>query len=159
MDTSPLLRPDWTFHVTKQRASIQARAKDIRSLLHHFAISKAPEIQIIEPQQKVPGILGRKLANSALVGQRAPSWVTFAGGYVVSWYPFVILSLNGWFEVHPCSQVPTIWRIFLSSCLSESQKTSLQSCIYVIYTSISIGNTIHLRAVPRISAFPLLTKQ
>jgi hypothetical protein len=25
------------------------------------------------------GILGRKLANSSLVGQRAPNWVTFAG--------------------------------------------------------------------------------
>ena len=24
-------------------------------------------------------VLGRKLANSSLVGQRAPSWVTFAG--------------------------------------------------------------------------------
>lgn len=28
-----------------------------------------------------PGILGRKLANSSLVGQRAPNWVTFAGAY------------------------------------------------------------------------------
>ncbi|CAK9067360.1 unnamed protein product [Durusdinium trenchii] len=28
-----------------------------------------------------PVVLGRKLANSSLVGQRAPSWVTFAGSY------------------------------------------------------------------------------
>lgn len=66
------------------------------------------------------------------------------------------VTLNGWFEVHPCSQVPTIWRIFLSSCLSESQKHHYNHVLY-IYTSIS--NTIHVRAVPRISAFPLLTKQ
>ena len=66
------------------------------------SISKAPEVHFIEPQQKVPGILGRKFGQLGLGGAARPKLGDFRRRprcELVS-----ILSYCPWTgaEVHPC---------------------------------------------------------